>query len=103
MSRKGDIKMTDEIMELLNQNKGARKLKEEFENYVKTSDLSQEEIEEERKTMIMMAMTLVPETIHMMGKEIQDRKSTRLNSSHVSISYAVFCLKKKKITNIHII
>src|SRR5207249_11060569 len=27
---------------------------------------------------------------------IQDRKSTRLNSSHVSISYAVFCLKKKK-------
>src|SRR5436309_6617564 len=28
-----------------------------------------------------------------------DRKSTRLNSSHVKISYAVFCLKKKKTTN----
>src|SRR5690349_23199162 len=28
-----------------------------------------------------------------------DRKSTRLNSSHVEISYAVFCLKKKKIKN----
>src|SRR3712207_8599999 len=27
----------------------------------------------------------------------QDRKSTRLNSSHANISYAVFCLKKKKI------
>src|SRR5690349_23724318 len=27
---------------------------------------------------------------------LQDRKSTRLNSSHVEISYAVFCLKKKK-------
>src|SRR5690606_39887364 len=27
----------------------------------------------------------------------EDRKSTRLNSSHVKISYAVFCLKKKKI------
>src|SRR5699024_11302930 len=27
---------------------------------------------------------------------VSDRKSTRLNSSHVSISYAVFCLKKKK-------
>src|SRR5690606_40033708 len=27
---------------------------------------------------------------------IEDRKSTRLNSSHVKISYAVFCLKKKK-------
>src|SRR5690625_5919931 len=28
----------------------------------------------------------------------KDRKSTRLNSSHVAISYAVFCLKKKKTT-----
>src|SRR3712207_8321417 len=28
-----------------------------------------------------------------------DRKSTRLNSSHANISYAVFCLKKKKITH----
>src|SRR4051812_49944914 len=28
--------------------------------------------------------------------KLQDRKSTRLNSSHMSISYAVFCLKKKK-------
>src|SRR5437868_14648042 len=31
-----------------------------------------------------------------------DRKSTRLNSSHVSISYAVFCLKKKKKNKKHI-
>src|SRR5206468_12678697 len=30
----------------------------------------------------------------------RDRKSTRLNSSHDQISYAVFCLKKKKKTNI---
>src|SRR5207249_12206355 len=30
------------------------------------------------------------------GPPTPDRKSTRLNSSHVSISYAVFCLKKKK-------
>src|SRR6266508_5170117 len=30
------------------------------------------------------------------GKRVSDRKSTRLNSSHVAISYAVFCLKKKK-------
>src|SRR3712207_8201529 len=28
---------------------------------------------------------------------VEDRKSTRLNSSHANISYAVFCLKKKKI------
>src|SRR5690242_20970291 len=30
------------------------------------------------------------------GPGVLDRKSTRLNSSHMSISYAVFCLKKKK-------
>src|SRR3712207_8569475 len=30
------------------------------------------------------------------GKRLLDRKSTRLNSSHANISYAVFCLKKKK-------
>src|SRR5436305_8934445 len=30
------------------------------------------------------------------GDPAEDRKSTRLNSSHVRISYAVFCLKKKK-------
>src|SRR3712207_7772367 len=30
----------------------------------------------------------------------RDRKSTRLNSSHANISYAVFCLKKKKINSI---
>src|SRR3712207_9164344 len=29
-------------------------------------------------------------------REVEDRKSTRLNSSHANISYAVFCLKKKK-------
>src|SRR5438067_8140294 len=35
--------------------------------------------------------------LHLDGIEnARDRKSTRLNSSHVSISYAVFCLKKKK-------
>src|SRR5690349_22774444 len=31
------------------------------------------------------------------GHSAPDRKSTRLNSSHVEISYAVFCLKKKKL------
>src|SRR3712207_7859113 len=39
-----------------------------------------------------------PEAIHGADKAhgSQDRKSTRLNSSHANISYAVFCLKKKK-------
>src|SRR5699024_11898992 len=39
---------------------------------------------------------LPSEPIRSTGGAGGDRKSTRLNSSHVSISYAVFCLKKKK-------
>ena len=40
----------------------------------------------------------VPIGLKLMGvlAQILDRKSTRLNSSHANISYAVFCLKKKK-------
>src|SRR5207249_7381868 len=44
----------------------------------------------------------VPQARTVVAAELQgtrlDRKSTRLNSSHVSISYAVFCLKKKTLT-----
>src|SRR5690554_7155132 len=40
--------------------------------------------------------SLRPEFAVLVGICTQDRKSTRLNSSHVRISYAVFCLKKKK-------
>src|SRR3712207_8479322 len=36
--------------------------------------------------------------LHASGLAGLDRKSTRLNSSHANISYAVFCLKKKKLT-----
>src|SRR3712207_7970343 len=35
-----------------------------------------------------------------LGNELRDRKSTRLNSSHANISYAVFCLKKKTINTL---
>src|SRR5256885_6652710 len=35
------------------------------------------------------------------GESAKDRKSTRLNSSHLVISYAVFCLKKKITTRVH--
>src|SRR2546430_9691788 len=34
--------------------------------------------------------------LHLLATPVRDRKSTRLNSSHSQISYAVFCLKKKK-------
>src|SRR3712207_8932007 len=36
--------------------------------------------------------------VSMMGADLADRKSTRLNSSHANISYAVFCLKKNNNT-----
>src|SRR3989454_8506562 len=42
---------------------------------------------------VWLAMTLIG--------MMKDRKSTRLNSSHLVISYAVFCLKKKKKKNIY--
>src|SRR5690349_24614661 len=43
-----------------------------------------------------MIHRMVPKTPTHNNFERRDRKSTRLNSSHVEISYAVFCLKKKK-------
>src|SRR5699024_11951352 len=41
-------------------------------------------------------LSLSAKAAYMVLMDREDRKSTRLNSSHVSISYAVFCLKKKK-------
>src|SRR5690606_39819650 len=43
-----------------------------------------------------MQMAVDDSAMQFNGQPILDRKSTRLNSSHVKISYAVFCLKKKK-------
>src|SRR3712207_7588317 len=41
-------------------------------------------------------LLLALQQFHYGQGKLQDRKSTRLNSSHANISYAVFCLKKKK-------
>src|SRR5439155_22876991 len=46
--------------------------------------------------IIMDDIKNLSDEVRMMASMIIDRKSTRLNSSHVAISYAVFCLKKKK-------
>src|SRR5690554_7559200 len=53
--------------------------------------------------LLLKDYLIVPTTKGLVAKKAQtgevlweDRKSTRLNSSHVRISYAVFCLKKKK-------
>src|SRR5437899_3405101 len=42
---------------------------------------------------------LLDKLLESVGGNPRDRKSTRLNSSHLGISYAVFCLKKKKKNN----
>src|SRR2546429_3991845 len=47
----------------------------------------------ERVTELLRSYGLTPQLLEL---ELTDRKSTRLNSSHGYISYAVFCLKKKK-------
>src|SRR5437773_8247231 len=60
----------------------AKRLRSRVRNYV-TGDHA-----ESVKTQALMVQAAALETI--------DRKSTRLNSSHITISYAVFCLKKKK-------
>src|SRR3712207_8213829 len=53
---------------------------------------------EPERTDLLRAATAI-EVLHtatLIHDDIVDRKSTRLNSSHANISYAVFCLKKKK-------
>src|SRR3712207_8356535 len=47
-----------------------------------------------QRRVLMLSSLLRPEN-RTFGIAYQDRKSTRLNSSHANISYAVFCLKKK--------
>src|SRR5699024_12268011 len=52
--------------------------------------------DEERGVRIHAVLRAGGQALHLPLAHQRDRKSTRLNSSHVSISYAVFCLKKKK-------
>src|SRR3712207_8472646 len=52
-------------------------------------------VAEEREQDVLGADGRVLEAAYLVLRH-QDRKSTRLNSSHANISYAVFCLKKKK-------
>src|SRR2546422_6789844 len=50
----------------------------------------------QREARSLMAADVELRTTRPLTSEAEDRKSTRLNSSHGYISYAVFCLKKKK-------
>src|SRR3712207_8855546 len=52
--------------------------------------------EENLATAVFTNAAQHPEAVALRRPGVEDRKSTRLNSSHANISYAVFCLKKKK-------
>src|SRR3712207_7002964 len=51
--------------------------------------------DKETADLVRRLGTLTPQQVRVLMM-LSDRKSTRLNSSHANISYAVFCLKKKK-------
>src|SRR3712207_8613330 len=55
-------------------------------------------LEAASRTFADYAEALADAMNHGYLSDVKDRKSTRLNSSHANISYAVFCLKKKKHT-----
>src|SRR3712207_7209721 len=66
--------------------------------------LGAQQIEYFFNTVINNLRTQAEGTLHItqqLATQQQDRKSTRLNSSHANISYAVFCLKKKKKSKEH--
>src|SRR3712207_8531941 len=50
----------------------------------------------DRFDVVLLDMHLPDGSGLSLAEELKDRKSTRLNSSHANISYAVFCLKKKQ-------
>src|SRR5690625_6440420 len=70
-------------------------------------NLFKDEISREVRTVIEIGINheqqhqelLLTDIKYILGNNPLDRKSTRLNSSHVAISYAVFCLKKKRNIN----
>src|SRR5699024_11121700 len=63
------------------------------------AQIDRPELPTEPRERIVVVMTTARDTLAAMpwAAEVLDRKSTRLNSSHVSISYAVFCFKEKRI------
>src|SRR3712207_7133348 len=54
-----------------------------------------------RRVQVIVGSSEVYIVVEVIDDGQGDRKSTRLNSSHANISYAVFCLKKKKINEIN--
>src|SRR5690606_39490245 len=72
-----------------------RSIFESFTRFVRFFLLNQVQAQQQIRLRILGGKRGQP-AINSLGLLEIDRKSTRLNSSHVKISYAVFCLKKKK-------
>src|SRR5690349_23401337 len=66
----------------------------------KLKDAQQEQIRLDNQKMRLDIEEISQKNYFLKNQIDQDRKSTRLNSSHVEISYAVFCLKKKRSSQI---
>src|SRR5688500_19433141 len=74
----------------------AKALLDAFQAAAATEQATQDQAEHERHRVGFHRLPIV-DSHRRFGQTLQrDRKSTRLNSSHLVISYAVFCLKKKK-------
>src|SRR5688572_32552440 len=68
---------------------------EKFENETRAG-ISQQKLRAFLSASVNVSDEEVEEEFRRRNTSFEDRKSTRLNSSHSQISYAVFCLKKKK-------
>src|SRR5256885_7270412 len=69
-----------------------------YETFVPNSRVSHSANKSIRRVFFRIPIRQIPFSQHRLRRpraQIKDRKSTRLNSSHLVISYAVFCLKKK--------
>src|SRR5699024_12218630 len=86
----GVINVADEMVGY-NQERAMKKVENIYDNLKRVFEISKEENIPTYVAADRMAEERIENISH-----LRDRKSTRLNSSHVSISYAVFCLTKKK-------
>src|SRR3712207_8550172 len=66
------------------------------DDYQVIADKLEDEIENLEEIVLATPTAPVERQLYNVKQRTADRKSTRLNSSHANISYAVFCLKKKK-------
>src|SRR5699024_5231886 len=100
--RRGSRNLRDEMKAVNNVFRGsgneAKRLGEEFkvlERIMKQQEKEYQSLANRKRELEKQNKTETVQYTNIVQQMNRDRKSTRLNSSHVSISYAVFCLKKK--------